>query len=493
MLRRWLIWTHRYVGVPVSVLFVVWFASGIVMMYTGDMPRLTPQARLDALPPLAPSAIRLTPAAAAEGRALRPPARVTLRTLLGRPVYRFDEVTLFADTGAPLGPVGPDLARAVAQEFTGAPAEAIGHDGLIERPDQWTLLAREGLPAHKFRVRDGEGTQLYVARQTGEVVMLTTRWSRTLAWLGAIPHWFYLPELRIEREPWEAVIVWTSAIGCLIAVTGLLLGIVQFRWRGSRGRRIPYAGLMRWHYLTGVLFGVATLTWTFSGLLSVQPFAWMTAPGLSVAADALSPGPLDLAAFPPLDPARLDQRVEGRTIKEIDLLRIGDAPVYQVRLDGGTDVVATPGLLLDARTLSARAASPEALVTRLRQGALPGATALDVSVHDAYDSYYYGRGPERPPLPVVRVRLDDPMETWAYIDPATERVTLTVHRLERFERWLFNGLHSLDFRFWYERRPLWDIGVLLLMAGGLASSGLGLWVGWGRVRRAVGRWRQPDQ
>ena len=35
---RWLIWTHRYVGIPLSTLFVLWFASGIVMMYTGDMP-----------------------------------------------------------------------------------------------------------------------------------------------------------------------------------------------------------------------------------------------------------------------------------------------------------------------------------------------------------------------------------------------------------------------------------------------------------------------
>ena len=38
MFRRWLIWTHRYVGIPLSALFVLWFASGIVMMYavTGD-------------------------------------------------------------------------------------------------------------------------------------------------------------------------------------------------------------------------------------------------------------------------------------------------------------------------------------------------------------------------------------------------------------------------------------------------------------------------
>ena len=45
LLRRWLILTHRYLGIPLSALFVVWFASGIVMMYAGDMPGLTPELR----------------------------------------------------------------------------------------------------------------------------------------------------------------------------------------------------------------------------------------------------------------------------------------------------------------------------------------------------------------------------------------------------------------------------------------------------------------
>jgi len=31
-MKRWLIWLHRYLGIPMSVVFVVWFLSGIVMM-----------------------------------------------------------------------------------------------------------------------------------------------------------------------------------------------------------------------------------------------------------------------------------------------------------------------------------------------------------------------------------------------------------------------------------------------------------------------------
>ena len=50
--RRFLILTHRYLGIVLSLLIVVWFASGIVMMYAGGMPRLAPQLRLERLPQL---------------------------------------------------------------------------------------------------------------------------------------------------------------------------------------------------------------------------------------------------------------------------------------------------------------------------------------------------------------------------------------------------------------------------------------------------------
>jgi hypothetical protein len=62
---RSLILVHRYLGIPLSFLFVIWFVSGIGMIYVGGMPTLTPQARLERLPPLDLAAVRLTPSAAA--------------------------------------------------------------------------------------------------------------------------------------------------------------------------------------------------------------------------------------------------------------------------------------------------------------------------------------------------------------------------------------------------------------------------------------------
>ena len=43
---------HRYLGVAVGLLMVMWFASGIVMMYVG-FPRVTEAERARTLEPIA--------------------------------------------------------------------------------------------------------------------------------------------------------------------------------------------------------------------------------------------------------------------------------------------------------------------------------------------------------------------------------------------------------------------------------------------------------
>ena len=517
---RWLILVHRYLGIPLSVLFVVWFASGIVMMYTRDMPRLTPELRLERLAELDLDRVALAPAAAARRAYLSPtPRSALLLTVMGRPAYRFDGVTVFADTGERLAAVDPTAAAAVASRFTGRPREAVEYAGTLTEPDQWTLVERGQLPLHKLLIADEARTELYVSPRTAEVVMLTTRGSRLLAWVGAIPHWLYFTALRANQPLWYDVVVWTSTLGCLLAVLGLALGVTQFRWRrpggdnrspGGLRARVPYSGWMRWHYLTGVVFGFVTLTWVFSGLLSMEPYGWTSARGLEVPRDALSGGGLELARFPAMDGRAWDRVAGGRPVKEIELLRIQDEPYYAVRVgagpvetagvppesrasvDGGREL--SRPLLVAAGTLTLRKEpfSPESLLTRLT-AAVPGVPVVDSELLTGYDAYYYARGYSREraaPLPVLRIKFGDPMETWVYVDPALGRVVAREHRFTRVERWLFNGLHSLDFAFWYDRRPLWDIGVIALSLGGLASSGIGLWIGCGRIRRALGR-RQP--
>src|SRR5688572_23507724 len=86
-----LIFVHRYVGLAFCLIFVAWFASGIVMIYK-RMPEYSPEERLARMAALDIAAIRITPAQALESAGFsEAPRRVLLTTFQGRPAYRFFE------------------------------------------------------------------------------------------------------------------------------------------------------------------------------------------------------------------------------------------------------------------------------------------------------------------------------------------------------------------------------------------------------------------
>ena len=106
------------------------------------------------------------------------------------------------------------------------------------------------------------------------------------------------------------------------------------------------------------------------------------------------------------------------------------------------------------------------------------------------DAHYYDRRGTRP-LPVLRVRFDDPQQTWLYLDPGRGAIVLKEERLTRLNRWLYHGLHSLDFPFLYAKRPLWDIVVILLSVGGIVLSVTTVSQSWRRLRRHARRFDRP--
>jgi hypothetical protein len=527
LLRKLLILAHRYLGIVLSLLAVLWFATGIVMMYAGGMPQLTPQMRRDRLPNLDLTRVQLSPAEAAaeaiastepsagregaQARRLTGGGRVSLLTVMDRPAYRVGGITVFADTGDVLDEVSLAQARTITSRFARVPEGRVTYVRTLTSTDQWTLGQNRALPLHKFRVDDEDATELYVQPRIADVTTMTTRRSRMLAWIGTIPHWMYFTALRNQQKLWSRFMVWTSGALCVLAVLGLILSVTQFRkTRPFRlAKAIPYSGWMRWHYITGAFFGVFTLTWAFSGLLSMEPFEWTDAPGLTVPRDVFTGGLINLSKFAAPDPVAWNRVLKGRAIKEVEFERIQDEHYYIVRQapdareEGRraerlhqpysvTGSVDRDRVLLAADTLEVRREpfSTESLLARLKAAA-PDVPIVEATPLADYDSYYYSRG-RQTPLPVLRVKFGDPAGTWYYIDPATSQIVSQLHRLNRVERWLYNGLHSLDFSFWYDKRPLWDIGMILLLVGGLASSSIGLCFGfkrvWNGVLRSVRSW-----
>ena len=109
---------------------------------------------------------------------------------------------------------------------------------------------------------------------------------------------------------------------------------------------------------------------------------------------------------------------------------------------------------------------------------------------DAYDRYYLDRRRGRP-LPVVLVRLGDRGASRFYIDPKTARLVGVYHARNWVTRWLYHGLHSLDFPWLYRYRPLWDVIVGGFMLGGTALCCTSLVLAWQVLARTLSRRLTP--
>jgi hypothetical protein len=476
--RRWLILAHRYLGILLAPLFLVWFVSGITMVYLRAMPEVNARQRLAHLPPIDTSAIRVSPVRASQLAGLDThPGHMVLTTVLNRPAYRIrnSSATVFADTGERLEQIGESDAAAVAGRFLSLPPDRIGYAEFLAEADQWTLAARRQMPLYRLVVDDAARTEIYVSATSAEVVNVTTRRSRALAWISAIPHWLYFAWLRSQDRLWRQVVLWTAGLAVVSSFIGLVLAIVQLSVR--------YQGWLLWHYRAGVIFGVVTLTWVFSGFLSMEPWFWARGSSTGPAdriADALSGGALDVSVYPALDTAKWLEPLEESDVREVELLQIRGEPYLALR-------DATGGWrLLEAATLREQRApfATESMVALIK-AAVPDSPVAEVSSLDHYDAYYYGR--DALPLPVLRVKFDDRESTWVYIDPSMSRVTAQVTRRARVQRWLYHGLHSLDFPWLYDRRPLWDIVVVTLCLGGVGLSAIGLVLAGKRIARRLPR------
>src|SRR3984893_3537452 len=83
-MMRPLVLLHRWLGIPLAVLFAMWFASGIVMHFV-PYPALTEAERLGGIAPLALLALAHGPREAASG--IGPGARVRLLQRPDGPVF----------------------------------------------------------------------------------------------------------------------------------------------------------------------------------------------------------------------------------------------------------------------------------------------------------------------------------------------------------------------------------------------------------------------
>ncbi len=511
--RKALIYAHRWLGIAGGLLFIMWFGSGLVMMYE-RLPSLDPEERLRRLPALDLSNLAVSAGDASQSIGFRAD-RLRVGMLGDRPVYRFarggEWSTVFADDGQPLDGLTAEQAMMITREFAPEFADSARYDTHLADADQWALGVLSLSPTHRVALGDSNDTELYVSDRTGEVVMKTTHSGRLWGYLGSVLHWLYFTPFRRHSALWINSVIGLSIAGCLLSLSGLVWGVwrlsvkSRYRVKGDPARS-PYVGWMRWHHYAGLVFGLTSFTWILSGCLSLDPFRWH--PGTTPTreqAEAVAGGPLRLDLLTP-ERIRLAAEAIASSFapKELEVMQFQSEPFFVAyrapspdssvpRPRAGPATFLSPVQMLEH--LAVRAVEAErGTFTRFADNdvlaaagaAMPDSAVDDVAWIDEYDDYYYSRD-RGLPLPVLRLRFDDPRRTWLYVDPYLGLILRKEERLTRLNRWLYHGLHNLDFRFLYYRRPLWDVVVILLLLGGLVLSGTSIKQAWRRLRRHARR------
>jgi uncharacterized iron-regulated membrane protein len=490
-IKRSLFLVHRWVGVAVCVFMAMWFVSGVVMMYVG-YPKLTEAERLARLPTLHGAGELLSPTQALAAAGVGTPVKdLRLSVASGaRPVYLAEPdtkpttgqrpaprgrqtIVIDAQTGQRLDAVDEALALRSAQAFAGAEgttgaAVAARYQGTVMEDAFTHSRALDGhRPLHIVQLDDAPGTRLYVSGRTGEVVRDASASERLWNYAGAWIHWLYPFRGNAFDRYWADIVNWLSVVCIVGVVTGTVVGLLRWRFAGRyrNGSQSPYARpMMRWHHLSGLLFAAVTLTWIFSGLMSMNPWRVF---------DANLAHPRDLLA------------AAGGDVRELRWTQVLGQPAVLARSAAGATQV------LDARTAQPAPPSLQAV-----HAALPGllnAPIVQIDTLNAYDLYYYPRdahtmtGDRDKPLPILRVVFADDAKTWVHIDPATAAVVGRLDTGRRTSRWLFAMLHSWDWLPLLTRRPLWDVLLIALSVGGAVLSLTGVAIGWQRVRLQLRR------
>ncbi len=486
-IKRAFVLVHLYLGLVLCLVFAIWFVSGIAMIYYRT-PVLDAIQRVSFEQPLG-SELEFARPAELTGLVAdwSEVEELSAGTFQGRPLYRWrlgdgQWRSGWADDGCSASFDAERLAPAAFSWFGGE--AAFRYSGSFDENSQWTFFreVRGHLPLHRFTTGHSLlRNDVYFSSQTGEPLITTSPTSRLLYVLGPGLHYASFYPIRNRNQLWRDLVNWTSSAGVLLAVTGVVLGLWRIRWQalGTYRRKIPFTRFwMRWHHIVGLVVAVPTFTFVLSGLFSMNPGGMFPRTAVSETLTAAYQGPRAPIAFlPPADagveslgfaPRRIEYRQRDGTFH---LLAHANGQTRQrVSLEDGTWQAQRP--------------FSKATLTEHFEN-LGSKAVLRAEWLEHYDNYYYSRKERYRPLPVLRLILDDPKETWLYIEPTSGEFLRQTEQGSRVQRWVYNGLHSLDPQFLLNRPWLWTFVIWFLSLGGLVLSVTGVTLSWNWLSRRI--------
>ncbi len=456
---RLLFLAHRYLGMAMGLFMLMWCLSGIVMMYV-PYPSLPEREREQAL-----SAIDWSKCCA-WGTAEIDATGSTIEAMGSTPVLRSGGGTIDLRSGKRLDGISREAALSVARGFGASNPRII--DEVVR--DQWTVSGdfNDARPFWRIALGDEADTELYVSRRDGRAVQRTSSRERFWNYLGAVPHWLYFTPLRRNAVLWSQIVIYLALAGTVLTVLGLTAGVIQFVRRPD-GHWTGYRGLLAWHHLPALGFGLFAFTWIASGLLSMNPWGWLEGQGSEREQIVLSRTTARSSELR-FTIERIAARRPSNVVALTAVPLLGGTYLLETAKGGGRrrlNLAGNPALLMDADW--------QAIGRAL---GIP-----DPKLLDREDTYYFSHHGELVRLPVYRSIGAD--STRYYFDAVTGSFVGKVDGGAAGYRWLHQGLHRLDFA--GLARPLWDLVMLFLLGGVMLVTATGTLLGLRRIARAISR------
>lgn len=474
LLLRPLILLHRCFGVAFCLLFAMWFASGIVMHFV-PFPTRTESEHIAVQQPIELARVGHSPMEAVAASQIADAARVRLIRRADGPVYVVSGSSRISALRA------TDLSDASVSSAEAASVLGVGREhsrvGNLSTPvavqistDQWVVGQQYDLlrPFYRIALGDAAGTERYISGRTGELVLTTTRDQRRWNYLGSVAHWIYPTVLRSHPHVWSALMWSLALLAATSAILGAAIGILRIGFKGTRPQS-PYTGWHALHHWLGLICMPFVLTWIISGWLSMDS-GWLFSTGELAPAQirALSGFP-DWQHLPSNEPAQL-----ATPATEIEWFAFGGDIYRRERI--GSEQQQLLRMSHDAIAPSSKRSflRPEEVDRALARVGMLCKPSFPIPPEDKYAT-----SSSMPAASVFRVVCGD---DWFHIDGANGSVVEQLDGSRRVRRWLYTGLHTLNFPVLMRHPFLRSVLLVLLCSFGFAFSVSAIIVAQDRLR-----------
>ena len=338
---------------------------------------------------------------------------------------------------------------------------------------------------------DTEHSVLYVSSKTGSVIQHTTRYSRWMARLGAIPHLMYFPQIKQYEQRWKNTILILGIIGLLVTISGLVVAFFRFKRDDSgkiTGITVYKKWSYKWHHIFGLFIGLFFFTFLLSGIFYATDVpSWISAKPEGKSPQSIWNKRLETDST--MRPERIWNLLpEKKGLRKIAWSTAMGFPVVEAyyanyRAPVTYKVNGDTILLFDTTEKGIEKYAHKTFRNKL----------IKIEQQADYDLHYKANGMYSHPLPVYKLNLNDGFNSVLYIDPASGKAVEYYNNNKGTERLLTRGLHKLDFTIFLKADGVRNTILIILCIGGIIVSFTGVLLSFKWFRRVFKSNKKRDK